>query len=185
MSPKKLFETSTGLQETFEMICEAPIQYNIMFLHNALNVELRRSNTIYRDRLKYFSQGSVTRLFAKGQVTQARKLILADICISSIIPFRCRTTQKRGSKAQLDLLHLLLHRGCQMAIAGLLDCNVFSTLGLKDYGSATLHCKICSFLSLDCPKERKGSNFAIWQPCPPSRWTPTPAWPRCRSASST
>ena len=48
--------------------------------------------------------------------------------------------------------------------------------GLLDYGSAPLRCaaKCDPFLSLDCAptpstlaqsKERKGSNFAIWQPC--------------------
>ena len=44
---------------------------------------------------------------------------------------------------------------------------------LLAYGSAMLRCKIDPFLSLDCAptpsnlaqsKERKGSNFAIWQP---------------------
>ena len=43
---------------------------------------------------------------------------------------------------------------------------MFGPLGLKDYGSATLHCKIW-FLptpsTLAQSKERKGSNFAIWQ----------------------
>ena len=45
---------------------------------------------------------------------------------------------------------------------------------LKDYGSATLHCKIGSLsffglrptpFTLAQSKERKGSNFAIWQHC--------------------
>ena len=32
--------------------------------------------------------------------------------------------------------------GCQMAKAGFLESYVFGPSGLKDYGSATLHCKI-------------------------------------------
>ena len=45
--------------------------------------------------------------------------------------------------------------------------------GLLDYGSATLHTNFYPIFSLDCApmpstlaqsKERKGSNFAIWQP---------------------
>ena len=48
---------------------------------------------------------------------------------------------------------------------------VFGPPGLKDYGSAMLRCKIWSFPFLGLrphtlaqSKERKGSNFAIWQP---------------------
>ena len=51
-------------------------------------------------------------------------------------------------------------------------------LGLKDYGSATPHCKIRSLPFLELrptpsnlaqSKERKGSNFAIWQHWPARR----------------
>ena len=38
--------------------------------------------------------------------------------------------------------------GGQMAKAKLLDCSVFGTSGLKDYGPATLHCKVRSLLFL-------------------------------------
>ena len=64
--------------------------------------------------------------------------------------------------------------GCQMAIAGFLESYVFCPSGFSTM--APLHCaaKFDPFLSLDCAptpstlaqsKERKGSNFAIWQPC--------------------
>ena len=61
-----------------------------------------------------------------------------------------------------------------MAIAGFLELYVFGPSDLKDFGSATLRCKIWSlpFLWLHPPpstlaqsKERKGSNCAIWQLC--------------------
>ena len=65
-----------------------------------------------------------------------------------------------------------LSHGCQMVIAGFLDrmCLALRASGLWLCYAA----KFDPFLSLDCAptpstlaksKERKGSNFAIWQPC--------------------
>ena len=72
-------------------------------------------------------------------------------------------------------LSVSLDHGCHMAIAGFLDrmCLALRASGLWLRYAA----KFDPFLSLDCAptpstlaqsKERKGSNFAIWQPCPTS-----------------
>ena len=62
---------------------------------------------------------------------------------------------------------------CQMAIAGFLELYVFGPSGFWTMAPLRYAAKCDPFLSLDCAptpstlaqsKERKGSNFAIWQP---------------------
>ena len=64
--------------------------------------------------------------------------------------------------------------GCQMAIARFLESYVFGHSGFWTMAPLRYAAKFDAFLSLDCAptpstpaqsKERKGSNFAIWQPC--------------------
>ena len=61
-----------------------------------------------------------------------------------------------------------------MAIAGFLESYVFGPSGFWTMAPLRYAAKFDPFLSLDCAptpstlaqsKERKGSNFAIWQPC--------------------
>ena len=61
-----------------------------------------------------------------------------------------------------------------MAIAGLLESYVFGPSGFWNMAPLRYAAKVDPFLFLDCApmpstlaqsKERKGSNFAIWQPC--------------------
>ena len=61
-----------------------------------------------------------------------------------------------------------------MAIARFLESYVFGPLGFWTMAPLRCAAKLDPFLSLDCApapstlsqsKERKGSNFAIWQPC--------------------
>ena len=62
---------------------------------------------------------------------------------------------------------------CQMAIAGFLESYVFGPSGCWTMAPLRYAAKFDPFLSLDCAptpstlaqsKERKGSNFASWQP---------------------
>ena len=64
--------------------------------------------------------------------------------------------------------------GCQMAIARFLESYVFGPSGFWTMAPLRYAAKFDPFLSLDCAptpstlvqsKERKRSNFAIWQPC--------------------
>ena len=63
--------------------------------------------------------------------------------------------------------------GCQIAIARFLESYVFGPSGFWTMAPLRYAAKFDPFLSLDCTtthstlaqsKERKGSNFAIWQP---------------------
>ena len=63
--------------------------------------------------------------------------------------------------------------GCQMAIARFLELCVFGPSGFLTMAPLCCTAKLDPLLSLDCAptpstlvqsKERKGSNFAIWQP---------------------
>ena len=74
-----------------------------------------------------------------------------------------------GAKTKLVREH-----GCQMAIAGFLESYVLGPTGFWTMAPLRYATKFDPFLSLDCAptpstlaqsKERKESNFAIWQPC--------------------
>ena len=80
-----------------------------------------------------------------------------------------------GSNAIYFACGICVYHGCQMAIAGFLESYVFGPLGFWTMAPLRYAAIFDPFLSLDCAptpstlaqsKERKGSNFAIWQHWP-------------------
>ena len=74
-----------------------------------------------------------------------------------------------GVREGVAVLQLVAgEHGCQMVLAWFLArmCLALAPSGLKDYGSATLRCKMWSLPFLGfCQGGGRGSNFAIWQHC--------------------
>ena len=107
-------------------------------------------------------------MWAKEQVFDLEPSFLTAAIFSSTAETGEVSIRKKGErKGERDVYH-----GCQIALARFLDCMCLalwaSGLWLR-YAA-----KFDPFLSLDCAptpstlaqsKERKGSNFAIWQPC--------------------